>query len=87
MRRRRDRKPFTLEEARRRLSDLLWQIDYLVHEREDLDLAEACRAMHAFSQGASVLKSLYEADALEELSNLKERIDVLEQGRESSLRA
>jgi len=26
MKRRRDRKPFTLEEARKRLSDLLWQI-------------------------------------------------------------
>ena len=86
MKRRRERKPFTLEEARRRLSDLLWQIDYLVHEREDLDLAEACRAMHAFSQGASVLKSLYEADALQELASLKDRIHALEH-HESRLRA
>jgi polyhydroxyalkanoate synthesis regulator phasin len=78
VKRRRDRKPFTLEEARRRLSDLLWQIDYLVHQRDDLDLAEACRALHAFAQGASVLKSLYEAEALEELAALKDRVNALE---------
>ena len=78
MKRRRSRKPFSLDEARRRLSDLLWQIDYLVHERDDLELAEACRAAHAFAQGASVLKSLYEAEALEELDGLKERLYALE---------
>lgn len=78
MKRRRSRKPYTLDEARRRLSDLLHVIDYLVHERDDLDLQEACRAMHAFSQGASVLKSLYESEALEELSSLKDRIYALE---------
>lgn len=79
MKRRRDRKPFTLEEARARLSDLLWQIDYLVHKRDDLDLAEACRAAHAFAQGASVLKTLTEASALEEIQQLRERIDAVEQ--------
>lgn len=79
MKRRRDRKPFTLEEARKRLSDLLWQIDYLVHARDDLDLAEACRAAHAFAQGASVLKALAEANALEEIAELRKRVDAVEQ--------
>jgi hypothetical protein len=79
MKRRRDRKPFSLEEARRRLSDLLWQIDYLVHERDDLDLAEACRAAHAFAQGAAVLKALTEGNALEEIAELRERVDAVEQ--------
>ena len=86
MKRRRVRKPFTLEEARVRLSDLLWQIDYLVHDRDDLDLAEACRAMHAFSQGAAVLKTLTEADALAELEDLRERLHAVERAT-SSLRA
>ena len=78
MKRRRSRKPYTLEEARRRLSDLLHQIDYLVHERDDLELQEACRAAHAFAQGAAVLKALHEADALQELDTLKERVHALE---------
>jgi len=83
VKRRRDRKPFSLEEARKRLSDLLWQIDYLVH-RDELDLAEACRAMHAFAQGASVLKSLTEANALEEIAELRERVDAVEQSHLSA---
>jgi len=79
MKRRRDKKAFSLEEARERLSDLLWQIHFLVHERDDLDLSEVCRATHAFAQGASVLKTLTEASALEEIQRLRERIDAVEQ--------
>ena len=78
MKRRRSRKPYTLEEARRRLSDLLHQIDYLVHERDDLELQEACRAAHAFAQGAAVLKTLQEVDALDEIEALKGRVHELE---------
>lgn len=78
MKRRRRRKPYTLQEAQARLSDMLDRIDFLANERDDIDLQEACRALHAFSQGVSVLKSLYEAEAAAEVPELRERLRALE---------
>ena len=78
MKRRRRKKPYTLLEAQARLSDMLDRIDFLANEREDLDLTEACRALHAFSQGVSVLKGLVEAEAAAEVPELRERLRALE---------
>lgn len=81
LKRRRSRQPFTLEEAKRHLSDLMWLITYMIHEREGVDLAEVCKATHAFSQAANTLKALNEADALEEIDALRERVHALEESR------
>lgn len=76
--RRRNRTPFTLEEVQRHLSDLMWLLTHTIHARDDVDLGELCRATHAFSQAASVLKSLQETDVLSELEHLRERVHALE---------
>lgn len=83
MPRRRSRKPFSLEEAKTHLSDLLWLIAYKMRNGEP-DLQELVKATHAFAQGASVLKTLIEASALKEIEDFREELREI---RESSLRA
>lgn len=81
MKKRRQRKPFTLEDAKRHLSDLMWLITHTIHNSDDVDLAELCKATHAFSQAANTLKGLNEADALEEIEALRERVHAIEESR------
>lgn len=81
MKKRRNRKPFTLEDAKKHLSDLMWLLTYTIHERDDVDLAGLCKATHAFSQAASVYVRLTEADALEEIETLRERVYAIEESR------
>lgn len=83
MPKRRSRKPFSLDEAKTHLSDLLWLISYKMRNG-DPDLADLVKATHAFAQGASVLKTLTEADALNEIEKFREELREI---RKSSLRA
>lgn len=83
MPRRRDRKPFTLDDAKLHLSDLLWLIAYKMRN-DDPDLADLVKATHAFAQGASVLKTLTEADALQEMETIREELREI---RETRVRA
>jgi len=84
--RRRNRKPFTLEDAQRHLSDLMWLLTHTIHQRDDVDLGELCRATHAFAQAASVLKALQEVDVLSEVESLRDRVHALE-SQDGALRA
>lgn len=80
---RRSRKPFSLEEAKLHLSDLLWLIAYKMRQGEP-ELADLVKATHAFAQGAGVLKTLTEAEALQEMQEIREALSEI---RENSLRA
>jgi len=78
--RRKSRKPFTIEDTKRHLSDLMWLLTHTIHKAPNPDLADITKSTHAFAQAASVLKTLHEADALEEIEAMREELREIREG-------
>ena len=82
--RRKSRKAFSIEETKRHLSDLMWLLTNTIHAKDEVDVAELTKVTHAFAQAASVLKSLHEADALEEIQEMREELREIRESRLSA---
>jgi DNA gyrase/topoisomerase IV subunit A len=79
MRRRRDRKPYSIEDAKLAISDAMWLIEAYLKKQAPHELGDLTKALHALAQGANVLKNLSEATAITESEQLqKELRDVLQ---------
>jgi DNA gyrase/topoisomerase IV subunit A len=79
MRRRRDRKPYSIEDAKLAISDAMWLIEAYLKKQATHELGDLTKALHALAQGANVLKNLSEATAITESEQLqKELRDVLQ---------
>ena len=74
MRRRRDRKPYTIEDAKLAISDAMWLIEAYLKKQATHELGDLTKALHALAQGANVLKNLSEAAAISEAEALQKEV-------------